>query len=88
MYRSYLELLRWIPSFHDIPPTDLPDAIQKVRNSFPLALYNRLKRTQLRQGADSSHTDNTHRLKVLVVNWLMHSSLRPEPPLSAEDKTG
>ena len=48
----------------------------------------RLKRIQLCQGADSSCADNTHRLKVGVVNWLMQGTPRPEPPLSTEDKTG
>ena len=48
----------------------------------------RLKKIQLRQGADGSHADDTRRLKVLVANWLMHGTPRPEPPLSAEDKTG
>ena len=47
-----------------------------------------LRRIQLGQGADSGHADNTHRLKVLVVNWLMQDIPRPEPPLSTEDKTG
>ena len=47
-----------------------------------------LKRIQLGQGADSSRADDTRRLKVLVVGWLMQGTPRPEPPLSTEDKTG
>ena len=47
-----------------------------------------LMRIQLGQGTDSGCADDTHRLKVLVVNWLMQGTPRPEPPLSTEDKTG
>ena len=88
LYKSYKELLQWIPSICDIPPTELGDALQQVRNSFHWLRTMRLKRIQLGQGADSSHTDDTHRLKVGVVNWLMQGTPRPEPPLSTEDKTG
>ena len=88
LYKSYKELLQWIPSIHDIPPTELGDALQQVRNSFHWLRTMRLKRIQLGQGADSSRTDDTCRLKVEVVNWLMQGTPRPEPPLSTEDKTG
>ncbi|KAG6371324.1 hypothetical protein JVT61DRAFT_9617, partial [Boletus reticuloceps] len=71
LYKTYKELLRWIPSIPDIPPTELRDSVQ-----------------QLGQGADSSRADDTRRLKVQVVNWLMQSTPRPDPPLSTEDKTG
>ena len=33
-------------------------------------------------------SDDTHLLKVDVVNWLMSSSLKPDPPLSRDDKSG
>ena len=48
----------------------------------------RLKEIQLGQDADSGCTDDTRRLKVLVINWLMQGTPVPEPPLSAEDKSG
>ena len=47
-----------------------------------------LKRIQLGQGADSSRADDTRRLKVYVVNWLMQGTPKPDPPLNPEDKTG
>ena len=55
---------------------------------FGFVQWNELRRIQLGQGADSGHADDTRRLKVLVVNWLMQGTPRPEPPLSTEDKTG
>ncbi|KAG9310370.1 hypothetical protein JVU11DRAFT_9503 [Chiua virens] len=71
LYKSYKELMRWIPSIRDIPQTELGDAL-----------------LQLERGADTGRTDDTHRLKVFVVNWLMQQTPKPEPPLSAEDKSG
>ncbi|KAI9567795.1 hypothetical protein HD554DRAFT_2172858 [Boletus coccyginus] len=35
---------------------------------------------QLGQGADSARSDDTHLLKVEVVNWLMSSLPKPDPP--------
>ena len=34
LYKSYLELVRWIPSLRSIPHTDLRDALQHVRDLF------------------------------------------------------
>ncbi|KAH0827361.1 hypothetical protein J3R83DRAFT_4005 [Lanmaoa asiatica] len=42
---------------------------------------------QLGKGADSGHNKDTHRLKVLVVHWLMEGSPKPDPPLSISDKS-
>ena len=89
LYKSYNELLWWIPSIFEIPPTDLRDALQQVREIHLLYFCTmELKSIQLGQGADSSRADDTCRLKVLVVNWLMQGTPRPERPLSTEDKTG
>jgi hypothetical protein len=33
-------------------------------------------------------TDDTHRLKVEVVSWLMQHLPKPDPPLSIIDKSG
>ncbi|KAI9573028.1 hypothetical protein HD554DRAFT_2035474 [Boletus coccyginus] len=43
---------------------------------------------QLGKGANSGHNENTHRLKILVVHWLMEGTPKPDPPLSISDKSG
>ncbi|KAH0834940.1 hypothetical protein J3R83DRAFT_10633, partial [Lanmaoa asiatica] len=42
----------------------------------------------LGKGADSGRNEDTHRLKVLVVHWLMEGTPKPDPPLSISDKSG
>ncbi|KAH0832281.1 hypothetical protein J3R83DRAFT_13275 [Lanmaoa asiatica] len=43
---------------------------------------------QLGKGADSGCNKDTHRLKVLVIHWLMEGIPKPDPPLSISDKSG
>ena len=84
----YKELLRWIPSIRDIPASHLRVALQQVGRSYTSASLWLLMQVQLGKGADCAHNEDTHKLKVLVVHWLMEGMPRPDPPLSIADKSG
>ena len=43
---------------------------------------------KLRKGGDGAWGDDANSLKLAVVNWLNEASPRPEPLLSATDKSG
>ena len=47
-----------------------------------------LMQIYLGKGADSGRNEDTHRLKVLVVHWLMEGTPKPDPPLSISNKSG
>ncbi|KAL4071706.1 hypothetical protein J3A83DRAFT_4188172 [Scleroderma citrinum] len=76
LYHSYKQLLRWIPSLKSDLAVDSED--YKVK----LIMNN------LNTAADSAHGDDTAGLKMVVVDWLMHSKPTPEPALESHQKEG
>ncbi|KAL4079211.1 hypothetical protein J3A83DRAFT_4185297 [Scleroderma citrinum] len=71
LYHSYKQLLRWIPSLKLDLAADSED--YKVK----------LIMKDLNTAADGAHSDDTTGLKMVVVDWLMHSKPTPEPALES-----
>lgn len=76
LYRSYQELLRWIPSLKSDLAAESED--YEVR----LIMKN------LNKGADGARGDDAAGLKIAVVEWLMSGRPTPEPALEPRHKTG
>lgn len=77
-----------MPSIRDVPVTHLRVTLQQVGRSCTSASSWLLMQVQVGKGADCARNEDTHKLKVLVVHWLMEGMPKPDPPLSIADKSG